>query len=167
MQKLKDIIYDKNDLLVALFIILIASAIMFNRIDAILSYPSAVAASNATVNKGSAVNTGVTSKPASTSEGALVNANSKDGNTSMSNPSSGAISGDSPAQNVVNYSIYVEPGASASKIADLVLSVKLIQTKEEFLQAVDNSGLSGKLKSGTFIIPSNANLDTVIQILTN
>jgi len=40
MKSIKDIIYDKSDIAVALIILLIAAAIIFNRIDAIMDYPS-------------------------------------------------------------------------------------------------------------------------------
>ncbi len=172
MQKIKDIIYDKNDLFIALIIIIIASAIMFNRIDAIMTYPSASMVKT-TVNKGSEN----PPKPAATTKGEDENITDEpftETSTTPGNTSSGALSTDPPVQNttssgvqgVVNYSIYIEPGSSAAAIADLVLSVKLVQSRDEFLQAVNNSGLSGKLKSGTFIIPSDASLEKVIQILT-
>jgi len=40
MKSLKDIIYDKSDIAVALLIIIIAAAIIINRVDAIMDYPS-------------------------------------------------------------------------------------------------------------------------------
>lgn len=39
MKSLKDIIYDKSDIVVALLILLIAAAIIINRVDAIMDYP--------------------------------------------------------------------------------------------------------------------------------
>ena len=40
MKILKDIIHDKSDIAVALLILLIAAAIIFNRVEAIMDYPS-------------------------------------------------------------------------------------------------------------------------------
>lgn len=40
MKSLKDIIYDKSDIAVALLILFIAAAIIINRVDAIMDYPS-------------------------------------------------------------------------------------------------------------------------------
>jgi len=40
MKTLRDIIYDKSDIAVALLILLIAAAIIINRVDAIMDYPS-------------------------------------------------------------------------------------------------------------------------------
>jgi|GEM_PF-6953786 len=38
MRKFKDILYDKNDILVAVVILLVAAAIIFFRINAIMDY---------------------------------------------------------------------------------------------------------------------------------
>jgi hypothetical protein len=40
MKSLKDIIYDKSDIAVALIILIIAAAVITNRVDAIMDYPS-------------------------------------------------------------------------------------------------------------------------------
>jgi len=39
MKKFKDFLYDKNDLIIVLLIVLIAGFIIFNRINAIMDYP--------------------------------------------------------------------------------------------------------------------------------
>lgn len=39
MEKLKDFLYNKNDLLVALIILVIAAAVIFFRVEAIMAYP--------------------------------------------------------------------------------------------------------------------------------
>ena len=40
MKSMKDIIYDKSDIVVALLILFVAAAIIINRVDAIMDYPS-------------------------------------------------------------------------------------------------------------------------------
>lgn len=42
MKSIKDILYDKSDILVALLILLAAVAVIVNRVDAIMDYPSAI-----------------------------------------------------------------------------------------------------------------------------
>ena len=44
MNKLKDIFYDKNDILVALIILAIAAVIIFWRVDVIMAYPETLVA---------------------------------------------------------------------------------------------------------------------------
>ena len=45
MKNLKDVLYDKSDILVALAILAIAVAVMINRIDAIMDYPATLGSS--------------------------------------------------------------------------------------------------------------------------
>lgn len=40
MKSMKDFIYDTSDIAVALFILFVAVAIIINRVDAIMDYPS-------------------------------------------------------------------------------------------------------------------------------
>ena len=46
MKSMKDIIYDKSDIAVALLILFVAAAIIINRVDAIMDYPSTFGAIN-------------------------------------------------------------------------------------------------------------------------
>lgn len=47
MKKIKDFIHDSNDILLALFIIVIATGVIFWRMNSILDYPAQIAAQNA------------------------------------------------------------------------------------------------------------------------
>jgi multidrug resistance efflux pump len=40
MNKFKDFLYDKNDIMVALVILIVAAVVIFFRINAIMDYPS-------------------------------------------------------------------------------------------------------------------------------
>lgn len=44
MDKLRDFFYNKNDIVVALLILIIAAALIYFRINAIMDYPSTVTA---------------------------------------------------------------------------------------------------------------------------
>lgn len=46
MEKLKDFIYNKNDIIIAIVILLIASIVIYSRIGAIMKYPETVATQN-------------------------------------------------------------------------------------------------------------------------
>lgn len=175
MEKLKDFIYDKNDILIALMIILIAGFAMFNRIDTIMTYPTTMAAEMLTGGskaKPPAVDTSESDDPeGSDTENGSQGTNS-DGDAgsavsgaAVSNPTGGAIYDKSG--NLVNHSLYVNPGDSAAKIGDNLAELKIAESREEFVNAVNAAGVASKLKSGTFIIPSNATLEQAIAILTN
>lgn len=141
---------------IALIIVCLAALIIFNRVNAIMDYPAQLSA-NASGNVEEPVGEGYVDPAPPANEGdnptteppVQTPANNSNGNTT-----------------VVNHSIYIEPGSTGSQIADLLLSVKLINTKDEFINAVDSSGASSKLKAGTFVIPSNSTLAQTIAILT-
>lgn len=48
MKSFKDVLYDKNDILVAIIILIIAAAVIFFRINAIMDYPSTLVDSEET-----------------------------------------------------------------------------------------------------------------------
>ena len=150
MNKLKDFIYDKSDIVVALLIISIAGLIVFSRIDAILSYPETFAANNnPPVVSESAVSVGDedTSSPAAIEDDG-------DGNT------------DGEGDDVEMLAIYVNYGESLQSVADKFVSVELFSSSEEFLSAIEEAGVQTQIKTGNFIIPENATVDEVIAIIT-
>jgi hypothetical protein len=140
MNKLKDIIYDKSDIVVALLIISIAGLVVFLRIDAILSYPETFAASTTPP---------VVSEPA-------VYVGDKD------TTSSGAIEGD----DVDMLAIYINYGESLQSVAEKFVSVDLFSTSEEFLSVIEDAGVQTQVKTGNFIIPANATDEEIIEIIT-
>ncbi|HWI53480.1 MAG TPA: hypothetical protein VNT01_15165 [Symbiobacteriaceae bacterium] len=66
----------------------------------------------------------------------------------------------------VNQNFTVEPGDLAPDIADKLKAAGLIADPKQFLTRVEERGLDTSLKAGTFVIPTGANLDTVIDVLT-
>ena len=140
MNKLKDIIYDKSDILVALIIISIAGLVIFSRIDAILSYPETFAASI---------------KPIAITEPAITPV----GNNTTS---TGAI-GDSNKIDML--AIYINYGESLQSIANKFVSVGLFPTTEEFLTAVEDANAQTQIKTGNFIVPANATHEEVINTI--
>lgn len=192
MNKLKDIIYDKNDLLVALIIILIAGFVIYERIDTIMTYPSALAA-EAEVNAAIAGNPnddpiisheespGTGDSDADGENDADVegqndtDAENNDTNTEKGNEGQNSTEGqthadnsdseDSPSVRLVT--ITINPGSLGSHIAQILLDAGLIKSTGEFYNAVALAGADTKLKAGTFKIPSNATPAEIVNIITN
>ncbi len=142
MNKLKDFIYDKSDIVVALLIISIAGLIVFSRIDAILSYPETFAAN---------IKPPVVSAPA-------VYVGDKD------TTSSAAIKDD--GDNVEMLAIYINYGESLQSVAEKFVSVGLFLNSEEFLSVIEDAGVQTQIKTGNFILPENATDEEVIEIIT-
>lgn len=144
MNKLKDIIYDKSDILVALIIISIAGLVIFSRIDAILSYPE-IFASNL--------------KPAEVSESAISSG------VDSTSPSAAVNGANSDIDEIEMLAIYVNYGESLQTIAEKFVAVGLFSTTEEFLTAIEEADVQTQIKTGNFIIPSNATHEEVIETI--
>ncbi|MDD2190650.1 MAG: hypothetical protein PHV71_06870 [Eubacteriales bacterium] len=171
MKKIKDIFYDLNDVLVALVIVVIAAFVIISHIDTILAYPSGTHeelqgaeeniptnyAENPTITD---PDDGITTVDQQETTEAGVNQQ----NPGDSGGTSGNEGTESPEP--TNYSVYIEYGATGEKIADILVGIGLFESRQEFYNAVATAGAEGKLKAGTFIIPSDATPAEVVSILT-
>lgn len=185
MKSIKDFIYDKNDIFIALIIVCIAAFVIVGRIDAIMAYPSSLSggavetsgkaqvsySSDSTNSDNQADNTQgdvQNGSGTSTPDGQQGNGtDGKDQDSPNKNNSSGK-NGSSQQQSdkPEKYSVYINPGSTGDQIADLLISVGLVESRHQFLSAVSAAGAESKLKAGNFIIPSNATPAEVVAILT-
>ena len=149
MNKLRDFIYDKSDIVVALLIISIAGLVVFSRIDAILSYPETFAAN---------MKPTVISTPAVYVE--------KEGTASSGAIEKDKEDADNNNQEVEMFAIYINYGESLQSVADKFVSVQLYETSEEFLAVIEEAGVQTQIKTGNFVIPENATDEEIIKIIT-
>jgi hypothetical protein len=174
MNKIKDFIYDKNDLLIALLIVIAAAFIITSGVDEIMAYPE-THAGEAVVAGGDDISL-VPQKPAEPSHSPDDEATTTDGpedqeagSAKPNDGSSGSEAGEQGTgeQPVVPVSIYIEYGATGSEIAQLLIDSGLIDNKEAFYDAVAAAGADTRLQAGTFKIPANATPAEIIKIITN
>ena len=154
MNKLKDLIYDKSDIIVALVIITIAGLIVFSRIDAILSYPDTFAAAKPTTTE-----TAITVEEPQTTEGTITKGTVTEGAVTE-----GAVTETEEQTELL--AVYINYGESLQTIANKFVAINLFSTSEEFLSAVETANAATEIKSGNFIIPSDATAEEVIAIIT-
>lgn len=64
-------------------------------------------------------------------------------------------------------SVVIPEGSYPSKIADILLNLKLINDKNEFIKRSMELGLDKKLRSGNFKINSSSSLDEIIKTIAN
>ena len=150
MNRLRDFIYDKSDILVALIIISVAGVIIFSRIDAILAYPETYAKEAAPVVE--------SEEP--------VQYEYPDPSTAE-NP--GTPSGDAiePGEGEPEmFAVYINYGESLQVIARKFVDVGLFETTEDFFTAVDAANAGTQIKTGNFIIPSDSTPEEVMAIIT-
>ncbi len=178
MNKIKDFIYDKNDLLVALLIVAAAAFLIMSRINVIMDYPVSLAA-QAQLPGGQVV-AEVPDDPADLPGEENPATEGQEPADSVEDPGQGAqepVNSDGTNAGVgeqttgepttSQVSIYIEYGANGSDIAQLLIDSGLIDSKQVFYDAVTAAGADTKLQAGSFKIPSNATPAQIIQIITN
>jgi hypothetical protein len=169
MEKFKNFLYDKNDIIVALVIIILATFIITGRINAIMVYPETML-QKAQEEAGSSV-----LEPApSSDEAAPVVPVASDPlaeapietapDTTVPNPAA-PIDNPPPANDTV-ITLIIPAGSSGDAIANLLIGNGLIAQKSDFLSAVAAAGVEKKLKAGTFKIPAGSTPAQVVAIIT-
>jgi hypothetical protein len=148
MNRLKDILYNKNDILVALVILAIAGFVIYNRINVIMDYPGTLVAQAGTDNPPVAEQ--------------IDESDDADQQTDETNETD-----ETDEPEIKQISIYIEYGATGNHIAQILIDNGLIQTKEQFYDAVAAAGADTRLQAGNFKIPSNATPAEIITIITN
>lgn len=174
MKKLRDLLYDMNDIFVALLIVVVAAFVIMGRMDAILSYPATLAASlEHTQQTETPPNYYVPEGDEDEAEGGQGDGESsgegedrqgeRDGAGTTGGQSSGT--GQQAETPVTTISVNIAQGSTSSKIAEVLVSAGLMANAQQFHDAVSAAHAETKLKAGTFQIPSNATPAEVVSIL--
>ena len=176
MKKIKDLIYDYNDIFVALLIIAVAGAIIFWRVTNIMAYPDYVAGKGQT-QTGEVNFDEVDLTPTDVED---FNENPEDISTQtpsedasqtgeQTSPQDPSQSGEAvtPVQPDANGKITVEipKGSSAGGIARILKEAGLIADTDAFMETVEQLGATMKMKYGTYKIPQGSTAEEIIDIL--
>ena len=172
MNKIRDIIYDYNDIFVALLIIVLAGAMLLWRVNAIMEYPEYLAANTDNTPKTPTEEPDLSGLDLTTDAAISTdyNTNPDDANAVPETPAavttSPAVENPTPVQPTGDVKFEVPKGSSASKIADLLRQAGLIESQQDFLKMLSDKKADTKLKAGTFTIPAGSSLEDIISILT-
>ena len=169
MKKIRDFIYDYNDIFVALLIIAVAAIVIVWRVNSIMDYPNYVAekGGNNPVQTADVDLNDVDLTPSQVEEN--LNANPED-----TSPEDGEEPGEgteapaeTPAQTETpkpSGTFEVPKGSSADKVGDLLVQAGYISSKAEFMSAI--SGKETRIKAGKFTIPEGSTAAQIADILT-
>lgn len=170
MKRLKDLIYDYNDIFVAVMIVALAGAIIFWRISDIMAYPEYLAQHTAGDTTGD-----VEDLDLSLEEVEDLNENPEDITT---DPLTGDTEADpetevpqEPVQTeefvtATEVSFTVPVGVTGTRIAQLLLEESLIESTQAFMTEVSKQNAETKLMAGTFTIPAGSTVNDIVNILT-
>lgn len=165
MKKLKDLIYDYNDIVLAIVIIVIASAIIFWKVSDIMAYPAFSKAQREAQQQEQTIDmSDVDLTPAPVDEN--VNPGTDvvpevDQNAATPQPQ--------PEQNTkptVDKKFEVKQGEYFSTAAKNLKNAGLIEDSQKFIETVKSMGLESKLQVGIFTIPAGSTDEQIAKILT-
>ncbi len=169
MKKLKDLIYDYNDIVLAILIILIASAIIFWKVSDIMAYPAfAKAQQEANQQEQTIDMTDVDLTPTPVDE------NVNPGTDEITSGGEQEQTPVTPTQETtpqnttgaVDKKFEVKQGDYFSTAAKNLKNAGLIDDTQKFIDTVKSMGLESKLQIGIFTIPAGATYEQIAKILT-
>lgn len=155
MNKFRDLLYDKNDLVVALVLILVAALVITWRIDAIMDFPKTIIAAEETDQE----KTQPTKYSATKDEEGV-----DDGIRTPGSVAAGNDKDDSDKS--AGFSVYIGYGDSVSTVAAYLVDLEFFETTEECIAAFNAAGVAHKLQIGTHVIPRDATPEEAIELLT-
>ncbi|MBR0140580.1 MAG: endolytic transglycosylase MltG [Firmicutes bacterium] len=187
MNKIKDLIYNMNDIIVALLILAVAGSVIYWRVNEIMDYPAYAAAQKSEVAKLQPDFTDVDLTPGEVDQN--LNAApedfdaSKEGETTQpqegetTQPQEGETKpqeGETkPAETTkegfvtkADVKFTIPAGSSCDKIGSLLFQQGLIESKEAFVKEVIAQKADTKLQTGTFNIPAGSDMNDIIKIIT-
>lgn len=174
LEKLKDIFYDKNDIILALIIVVAAGFFITHQVDAIMSYPELMtqelqAQQEEEIPSGQETGDGETGAKPGTD---VDNPDEAETPPETQTPETQApetqtpSSGGSEFKTAVDRTVEIPSGSHSASIASILSNAGVIPSKEAFLDAVTAANAETRLKAGTFKIPAGSTLDDVVRILT-
>ena len=177
LEKLKDIFYDKNDIIVALCLVVIGAFIISHQVNSIMSYPEQLA-DQLQQEQLEQEQQGSAAKP----EGNVTGTETPDPQipevqeppVTDPDPVTPPVQEPEPQtppvsnefRTAVDRTIEIPSGAYSQKIAQILSEAGVVPSQDAFLKAVNDAGLETKLKAGTFKIPAGSTLNDVVKIVT-
>lgn len=149
MKFIKDFIYDKNDIVIAFLILVLAAGLIAWRMDVIMSYPQTLADKTG---------------PTKTSVEEMDEADDTDASTKNATSSDGIWSGDALASDVT---VTVQAGAAMTAVQSLV-DAGLFSSYEDFEKVCKSAGCDPlNIKATTFTFGAGATKADIAKTVTN
>ncbi len=188
MNKIKDLIYNMNDILVALMILAAAAFIIYWRVGAIMDYPAYAASQKSVERKAESDFTDIDLTPGAVDENLNKDPEHFDANTGENTEPPREGEAQQPAENTeppkegesqppvpqsggefltkAEVKFTIPAGSSCDKIGSLLFQQGLVESKEAFVKEVIAQKADTKLQTGTFTIPAGSNMNDIIKIIT-
>lgn len=174
MERWKDMFYNKNDIFLALVILLVAGFVIYDRVDAIMEYPQALALEQEQ-NATSPAEQDPSAETATTPEAKPVEEPVQEGTPNQTQqpaaqpqqPATSQKPAQTPVQQATKVQIDIPSGTTEATVGKMLVEKGFISDKSSFIQALEAAGKTGKVQAGKFTIPSDATMEQIIDLLTN
>ncbi len=153
MEKFKNFVYDKSDLLVALLIIAIAALVIWFGISNIMKPYTHQAEAQSTVSEEP------TEEPANTTASAGILTPAATDKSAENDKNAGDIT--TKAAKII-----IQPGENSNQIAEKLIASGAITDKNAFYAKLEELGIASMIQEGTFEIPAGSSLEVVCRIVT-
>ncbi|MBO4725355.1 MAG: hypothetical protein J5622_02500 [Firmicutes bacterium] len=154
MNWLKNFFYDKNDILIALIILVLAAGVILWRVNVIMTYPEELVAAA----HEAAANDGPITTPYDRGDSDATTSDSAVGTTDS------GISGEGTDGPEV-YAVYVNPGENLTNLGNVLVGCGFFESADEFLTYVNAAGAASKIQMGNHFIPAGATKEECIDYL--
>ena len=161
MKKLKDLVYDYNDILLAIVIIVVAAGVIFWKVSDVMAYPSFIRNANKQTQQteiGSIDTEPIDVEPIA-EPGPEVTTEPTETTTPPDDTTPSLVAADTKFE--------IKSGEYLSTVAKKLQSQGLIADANSFVNLVDKEmKLSSKIQVGTFTIPAGATDEQIAHIIT-
>lgn len=154
MEKIKNFIYDKSDLFVALLIVAIAALVIWFGINNIMRPIS----DDTSAQAKSQVTEETTSDSAVTNSGVETDQSAEANSTE---PKKEETTGTTKEAKII-----ISAGETTEQVAEKLLVSEAITNKADFLSTLKSMGLETKVNQGTFTIPAGSTNEQICKIIT-
>lgn len=162
MKHLREFIYDKSDILVALVILLIAALVIFWRFEAIADYPSTLVDIDSVKSAKEPSEKHKTKDETKDKEKASEK-NSTDSKTENNDKDSSDLFSDGVTKKDANISVQ---SGSAIEAAESLVSLGYFSSYDDFVSICNNAGIdSNSIKAGNFNIPAGSSKADIARIV--
>lgn len=162
MKKLKDLIYDYNDIVIAIVIIVIAALVIFVKVSDIMAYPTF--AKNDTPQSQDVDFSDVDLNPVDVDPVINPGTDTIQGNPEDEDPVAPVDTPDNKPSGDVKFE--VKSGEYLSTVASNLKAKGLISDASAFVKKVEEMKLDNKLQIGEFTIPSGSSDEQIAHIIT-
>lgn len=156
MEKIKNFLYDKSDLFVALLIVAIAGLVIWFGINNIMEPVTEDPTTKTTAQ--------VTEETTTTDSGVDTNSDNSNAADNSTNAEDKKASENSGSPKEVK--IIISAGETNDQVAEKLLVDKAISSKADFMAKLQEMGLETKVNQGTFTIPAGSSLEQICKIIT-